>query len=105
MILHVRPEELDLDLESEEKPFSVYAVQPQGSETLLHLKYGGAEPRLQDDLLVRSTNSEAASLAYGQRVALSVQRGNLYSYETKLLVTSFGGPVGATADRSQTISR
>ena len=84
MILHVRPEELDITGRS--GPFSVYAVQPQGAETLVHLKYDS----MKSDLLVRSTNDAAIELAYGQKVGLSVHRGNIYSLETELLIDSFG---------------
>ena len=91
MILHVRPEELDLA--DGEGPFSVYAVQPQGAETLVHLKYD----EMRSDLLVRSTNDAAIELAYGQTIGLSVHRGNIYSLETELLITSFG--LGAVATK------
>ena len=97
MILHVRPEELDLDLTADAKPFTVYAVQPQGAETLLHLRY--AQGR--GELLVRTSNTQAVELTYDQRIGVKVHRGNLYSRETGLLVTSFGErPVRMRSNRS-----
>jgi ABC-type sugar transport system ATPase subunit len=97
MTLHVRPEELDLDLSADLKPFTVYAVQPQGAETLLHLRY--AQGR--GELLVRTSNTQAVELTYDQRIGVKIHRGNLYSRETGLLVTSFGErPVRVRSNRS-----
>ncbi len=101
MILHVRPEELDIAFGARKTSFVVYAVQPQGAETLIHLAYRKNDAKMRSDLLVRSTNSRATRLSYGQNVALTMRRGNLYSAETELLVASFGDPIA----RDQMISR
>ena len=86
MIVHVRPEELDIDMATEIRPFSVYAVQPQGSETLVHLRFCAGD----GGLLVRTTNNRAVELAFGQPVGITIRRGNIFSPETKLLIQSFG---------------
>ncbi len=85
MIVHVRPEDVDISTDAT-SALSVFAVQPQGPETLLNLRFADGKT----ELFVSSRNSSATELEYNEKIGVRIYRGNIYSPESNILVSSFG---------------
>jgi multiple sugar transport system ATP-binding protein len=85
--LNVRPEDILIKPAAEGAPatFYVYAIQPMGSEVMVHLKSPGSGR----DIIAKGPESELLSLRSEQKVNPVFRRGNVYDKSTGLLICSF----------------
>ena len=87
VVLNIRPEDLAIKTEpyASGQKLSVFAVQPYGATSLIHLNVpGSSEP-----IIARQTGAEAP-VRRGQGVGIQVRKGNIFDAQTERLIDSFG---------------
>lgn len=88
MIVHVRPEDLELlpQISRDEGAVTPAAVMPEGPDTLVHIQLGESG----DNLIAKRNNEEVRGLRRGHTVQMHFRRGTLYDQETEQLTGCFG---------------
>jgi len=84
VILNVRPEDMELVM-AQEGNFSVYAVQPMGSEVMIHLRSRSG----QLDIIVKGPEENFLRFKIEEKTDIIVKKGNLYDPESGVLLESF----------------
>ncbi len=87
IILNVRPEDIILshpDTQNDSQ-FYVYAIQPMGSEMMIHLQ----TKKSKKDIIAKGPEDEYLSFKHDQSVTLRFKRGNIFEQDTGNLICSF----------------
>lgn len=85
--INVRPEDIGIKPASDktEGSFYIYAIQPMGSEMMMHIK-----PRKSGkDIIAKGSESEYLPLRPEQNVAVMFKRGNIFNRNNGQLIGSF----------------
>lgn len=85
-VLNARPEDIDIESASD-GDFFIYAIQPMGSEVLVHLKSKSGVL----DLIAKGPEELYLKLEVEDRVNIVVRRGNLYNSGTGIIMETFKG--------------
>ena len=85
--INVRPEDISIKAAAEKtaSSFYIYAIQPMGSEMMMHIKCRKSEK----DIIAKGPESEYLSLKAEQNVDVMFRRGNIFNKGTGQLISSF----------------
>jgi multiple sugar transport system ATP-binding protein len=83
--INVRPEDIRIQPISEaESPFYIYAIQPMGSEMMIHIKSKSGQ-----DIIAKGPESDYLALGPEQTVNVMFKKGNVFNKCSRELICSF----------------
>jgi multiple sugar transport system ATP-binding protein len=85
IIINVRPEDIGIIPASENAPFYIYAIQPMGSEVMIHIQ----SKKSGRDIIAKGPETEFSAMNPEQNVNILFGRGNIFNQNTAELICSF----------------
>jgi ABC-type sugar transport system ATPase subunit len=83
--INIRPEDIGIVPTTEAGPFYIYAIQPMGSEVMIHIKSKTSDK----DIIAKGPECEYLNIKPEQNVNITFKRGNVFNKANNELICSF----------------